>query len=69
MEELSHLFLISALVGSEWSALRLGHFMPGEKSPVPTGWKTRLTSKPVWMGRRREKSLHLLEIEARSSSQ
>jgi hypothetical protein len=28
-----HIFLISALVGGEWSASRPGHFTPGEKAP------------------------------------
>jgi hypothetical protein len=28
-----HIFLTSALVGGEWSALRLGHFTPEERAP------------------------------------
>jgi hypothetical protein len=28
-----HVFLTSALVGGEWSASRLGHFIPGKRAP------------------------------------
>jgi hypothetical protein len=30
---LTHVFLISALVGGEWSASSSGHFTPGGKTP------------------------------------
>jgi hypothetical protein len=36
-----HIFLASALVGSEWSASRPGRFSPGERAPGPQwigGW-------------------------------
>jgi hypothetical protein len=32
-----HMFLISALVGGEWSISRPGRFTPGERAPV-THW-------------------------------
>jgi hypothetical protein len=31
----SHIFLASALVSAEWSALRPGRFIPREKPPLP----------------------------------
>jgi hypothetical protein len=37
----SHIFLISALAGGEWSASRPGRFIPGERalgSPWIGGW-------------------------------
>jgi hypothetical protein len=40
---LIHVFLISVIVGDEWSVSRLGHFNPEEITPV-TRWKGG------WMG-------------------
>jgi hypothetical protein len=33
-----HVFLTSAVIGSEWSASRVGRFIPGERAPG-THWK------------------------------
>jgi hypothetical protein len=33
MDVYIHDFLTSALVGGEWSASRLGRFIPGERAP------------------------------------
>jgi hypothetical protein len=33
----THIFLISALVGGEWSASRPGRFTPGEAPQLPIG--------------------------------
>jgi hypothetical protein len=35
MEVYIHVFLTSVLVGDGWSASRLGHFTPGERTPAP----------------------------------
>jgi hypothetical protein len=42
---LTHVFLTSAFVGSEWSTSRPGHFTPRERAPG-TRWKE------AWVGLR-----------------
>jgi hypothetical protein len=37
VDVLIHIFLISALVGGEWSASRSGRFNTGKEPPVPIG--------------------------------
>jgi hypothetical protein len=32
-----HIFLTSALAGSEWAASRPGHLTPGKETPLPIG--------------------------------
>jgi hypothetical protein len=49
----SHIFLISALVGGEWSASRPGRFTPGEKDPS-NHWLGRSQKRS---GRRREEKI------------
>jgi hypothetical protein len=46
-----HVFLTSALVGGEWSALPTG-----KEPPVPIGQEVGWTSEPVWTTWRRENS-------------
>jgi hypothetical protein len=40
--------LTSTLDGVEWSASRLGRFIPEKRAPVPTGWEVGWIPEPVW---------------------
>jgi hypothetical protein len=52
----THVFLISALVGGEWPAFRLGHFTPGVRTPIPIGYEIEWAPEPVWKTWRSENS-------------
>jgi hypothetical protein len=41
-------FLLSTLVGGEWSASRHGRFSPRETSPVPIRYEALLAAEPIW---------------------
>jgi hypothetical protein len=48
VDEQIHVFITSALVEDETSASRPGRFNPREKLPVPTGYKGKWATEPVW---------------------
>jgi hypothetical protein len=43
-----HIFLTSALAGGEWSVSRPDRFIPGERAPLPIGYKVGWTTVPIW---------------------
>jgi hypothetical protein len=53
---LIYIFLTSTLAEDEWSASRLGHFIPGERASVHIGYEVGWTPEPVWTAWRRENS-------------
>jgi hypothetical protein len=50
MDECTHVFLTSVLVGHEWSASRSSLFTPKDH-PVPTLYKVGWTPEPIWSTR------------------
>jgi hypothetical protein len=59
----SYLFPISALDGSEWSALRRGRVLAlGKGPPVPIVQEAGWASEPVWTQRLDEKSFRLCRV-------
>jgi hypothetical protein len=44
----THVFLTSTVVGGERSASRPGGFTTGKEPPVPCGYESGWTPKPVW---------------------
>jgi hypothetical protein len=51
-----HVFLTSALVGSEWSVSRFGFLPPEKMLQVPVGQETGWVPVPVWTTWGRENS-------------
>jgi len=45
-----HAFLTLVLLadGDEWSDSHPGHFIPGKRTPVTTGWQVEWAPESVW---------------------
>jgi hypothetical protein len=67
VDVLTHIFLISALVGGEWPASRPGRFTPGERS-AGTHWIGSLEGTRASLDDMKRKSLTLPGLELRPLS-
>jgi len=70
VEKQLHAFLISTLVGGEWSASHSGHSIPGERAPGThwlEGW-VGLRASLNMVAKIKIPSLPLLGIKSQSSS-